>query len=241
MTRDESTQRSIALDGAAVSSVLHSLKEIVSIIMGLALTNCVMVLITGGHYAGVTALSSLRLASVLYSLVLIANIVRFYHGNQRHMDTLYGDAGRKTVSAHGHGPAPLGGLGIDFIVVFLQAIIFAVISFYASPRREFLLLFMVLLAFDLIWNILTQQVVHDARDLAHQQRWVLNNFVCVVGILVLYLKYKQHHTVLYLDIGASVLALNTLVDFVLNWRFYFPWTIGKQRSSPAAAPASRTP
>jgi hypothetical protein len=230
-----------ATDGAfAVASVLLSLKEIVSIVMGLALTNCVMVLITQGHYNTVTALSALPLASVLYSLVLIANIVRFYHGNVRHMDTLYGNPGHRLMtSVHGHGPAPLGGLGIDFIVVFLQSIIFAVISFYASPRREFLLLFMILLSFDLVWNILTQQVTHDAKDLIHQRRWMLNNLVGVVGILVLYLKYKQDHSVAYLDIGAAVLAVNTLVDFVISWRFYFPWTIETADSTPTAPAVSQ--
>ena len=209
----------------AIASVLRSLKEIVSIVMGLALTNCVMVLITRGHYTSVTALSALPLSSVLYSLVLIINIVRFYHGNLRHMDTLYGHSARKVMSSsHGHGPAPLGGLGIDFMVVFLQSILFAVISFYTSPRREFLLLFMILLAFDLVWNIVTQQVARDAKDMAHQKRWMLNNVVGVIVMLVMYLEYKQHHQELFLNYGAAALAVNTLIDFVLNWKFYFPAT-----------------
>jgi hypothetical protein len=210
----------------AVASVLHSLKEIVSIVMGLALTNCVLVLITHGRYTGVSALSALPLSSVLYSLVLILNIVRFYHGNLRHMDTLYGYSARtsaaRTSAASTHGPAPLGGLGIDFIVVFLESIIFAVISFYASPRREFLLLFMILMAFDFIWNIVTQQESSEVRDLPHLQRWMLNNLLGVVVILVLYLEYKQHHKEVYLDLGAAMLAMNTLIDFAISWRFYFP-------------------
>jgi len=211
----------------AVASVLQSLKEIVSIVMGLALTNCVLVLITRGEYTHVEDLSVLPVSSALYSLVLIVNIVRFYHGNLRHMETLYGRTAQKVrASVHGHGRAPFGGLGIDFVVVFMQSIIFAVMSFYATghngPRREFLLLFMVLMAFDLVWNIMTQQAMNDAKELRHQRRWILNNLVAVVAILVLYLKFKQHQEVVYLDIGAGVLATNTIVDFVISWGFYFP-------------------
>jgi hypothetical protein len=205
---------------SGVVSVLHSLKEIVSIVMGLALTNSILALITDGHYTSVSKLSQLPLTAVLYTVVLIVNIVRFYHGNMRHMDSLYGQPARRAArSTHGS----LGNLGLDFIVVFFESILFAVISFYASHKSDFVLLFLILLGTDLFWNVITLQEGNDVRDISHQRGWMVNNVLAVVLLLVLYLtSHGEAHHRLLLNIGVGVIAANTIVDFVISWKFYFP-------------------
>lgn len=215
---DEATGAETATNG--IGSALASLKEIVSIIMGLALTNSILALITLHHYTSVAPLSALPVWSVLFTLVLVANIIRFYHGNVRHVDSLYGESARE-VAACTHGS--LGNLGLDFTVVFIQSIIFAVLSFYASRRPDFLLLFIILLMFDLIWNIVTQQEASEARDVSHQRGWMLNNVVGVLALVVFYMAYQEHHHVVWLEVGAAVVAVNTLADYVISWKFYFPW------------------
>ena len=69
--------------------------------------------------------------------------------------------------------------------MFVQSVIFAVLSFYAAHRPDFLLLFLFLLTFDLLWNIATQQEVSEARDVAHQRGWMLNNVVAVSIVIIL--------------------------------------------------------
>jgi hypothetical protein len=203
-----------------IGSVLLSLKEIVSIVMGLALTNSVLALITNHHYTSVLTLSALPLSGVLYTLVLIMNIVRFYHGNMRHMDSLYGVPARKlALSTHGS----LGSLGVDFSVVFLESVVFAVISFYAGHRADFVLLFLILLAIDLLWNIVTLQEGSEARDVSHQRGWMVNNVLAVVALLALYFGYQNHHhDLVLLHVAVGVVALNTVIDFAISWKFYFP-------------------
>lgn len=202
-----------------VASSLSSLKEIVSIVMGLALTNSILVLITRGHYTNVTSLSALPLQSALYTLVLVANIIRFYHGNVRHVDVLYGASAREDAGGI-HGS--LGSLGIDFFAVFVESVLFAVMSFYVNHGSDFLLLFMVLLVFDLAWNILTQQETNGAKDVSHQRRWMLNNVGGVLAVVILYMAYQSHHHALWLHLGVGAVALNTAIDFAVSWAFYFP-------------------
>jgi len=197
------------------------MKEIVTIVTGLTLTNSVIVLITRGHYSGVQSLSNLPTASILYTAVFILTVVRFYHGNIRHVDSVYGlsESTKITPSNHGHGRF---GLGIDFVVLFTQSIIIAVDSFYASRRSEFLLLILTLLVFDILWTLLTQQQSTDASVFVHQRRWMLNNLVAVLVLTVCYTQYRDHHTALVLDVGVGVVLANTIADFAINWSFYFP-------------------
>jgi len=204
-----------------IGSVLFSLKEIVSIVMGLALTNSVLALITDHHYTSVLSLSSLPLAGVLYTVVIVINIVRFYHGNMRHMESLYGAPARNAaLSTHGS----LGNLGLDFSVVFLESIVFAVISFYSGHRGDFVLLFLILLAVDLMWNIVTMQEGSDERDVSHQRRWMMNNVLAVLALFGLYFAYQNHHNhhPVLMHIAVGVVALNTAIDFAISCGFYFP-------------------
>jgi hypothetical protein len=205
---------------SGVVSVLHSLKEIVSIVMGLALTNSILALITDSHYTSIAQLSKLPLTTALYTIVLIVNIVRFYHGNIRHMDALYGQPARHVArSTH----ASLGNLGLDFIVVFLESILFAVISFYASHKSDFVLLFLILLSTDFVWNMVTIQEKSADRDVSHPRGWMMNNFMIVAALVILYFVSKgdPHHRLL-LNLGVGAIALNTVVDFIISWKFYFP-------------------
>lgn len=205
---------------SGVVSVLHSLKEIVSIVMGLALTNSILALITDSHYTSIAKLSKLPLTAALYTIVLIVNIVRFYHGNMRHMDALYGQPARRVArSTH----ASLGNLGLDFIVVFLESILFAVISFYASHKSDFVLLFLILLSIDFMWNLVTIQEKSADRDVSHLRGWMMNNFMIIAALVILYFVSKgdPHHRLL-LNLGVGAIALNTVADFIISWKFYFP-------------------
>lgn len=213
----ESPQRPQRL---AIDSAVTSLKEIVTVVMGLTLTNTVVVMVTQGHYSAISKLSALSATTAAYSFVLIANIVRFYHGNMRHVDSLYGNV----VSPRGvvRGRAPKGDLGLDFVVILLQSMLFAVTSFYARAVPEFILLFLILLAADVVWVLVTQQVTDDPDALTHLKRWMLNNILGFIALIVAYFEFKANRDTLYLHIGLGFLAINTVMDFVISWSFYFP-------------------
>jgi hypothetical protein len=216
--RGEATAQEVQI---ARDSVIASLKEIVSIVMGLALTNTVVVLVTGGHYSSIRSLRHVPLSTTLYSIVLVATIVRFYHGNMRHIEHVHGRVSVEDRYARRDPPLRTG-LGIDFIVVLVQSMLFAVESFYASRRQEFLTVFVVLLILDITWFLINLREDPTSEVVKHQRNWMFNNFSALVLIGFSFYKFGISHRDVYLDIGAGIMAVNTIVDFVISWTFYFP-------------------
>ena len=203
-----------------VQSILSSLKGIVSIIMGLVLTNTIIVLVTHGTYTNIAKLSSLHVWTIACSMAVVATIIRFYHENNRFVDSNY--APWRSTETRGRGRAPRGGLGVDFLVIFLQSVLFAVISFYASPRRELLLLFSALLVFDIFWYVATAQTDRDPKAQKYHRRWMQNNLGFGLLLLICYFEYLQHKPLVgLLDAGTVLIAGNTLVDFMISCDLYF--------------------
>jgi hypothetical protein len=225
------------------TSALSSAKSVLAIVNGLTLTNTLLVLITSGHYSHVTALSKLGAEDVFFAAVLVANIVRFYHGNVRHLDAAYG-AESVARAASGRHAEPRGGLGLDFFIIFAQSLLFSVTSFYITDHSTYISLFIILLAFDVIWTVYSQQADGDFAA-SPQRSWLLTNLVAVVGVIGFYLAFKAHRAEAWpLDAGVAVLAAATVADFHLNWDFYFPrqtrpWRPGKARSVFLSAPLTQ--
>lgn len=205
-----------------VESALASLKSIVSIVMALALTNTIVGLLAAPSSKGIAALSSIDEWHAVCSVAVIGAIVRFYHGNNRLVDRLYIPKG-----ATRHAPEPQG-LALDFLVIFTQSVMFAVLSFYAAPRRELLLLFGVLLLFDIIWYVATLRLPDPAEWRAYeearntQRKWMLNNLIFGSAVWVCYVGYLQHTGArAWIYVGAIAIVVNTLVDFYISADLYF--------------------
>jgi len=227
--RDESVERKgvHARDiERALDDTIVSLKGIVSIVMGLALTNTIVTLVTGGstivgnhavgdHSTGFLRLDQISGQAAVGALAVVTAIVRFYHGNNQHVDYVYR---RATANRRIRGRAPRGGIGIDFLVIMIQSVLFALMSFYVDGNRELLLLFMVLLYFDIVWYVTSSTIVIDSDVLAHQRRWMLNNIGFLAVISALYFQDGDWA----ITVGLAAFLLNTLVDFWISWRFYFP-------------------
>lgn len=205
---------------AGAISAVSSVKEIVTVIMALTMTNTLVLLLTGGHYSEVRALGDLPPEATVFSGLLIFTIFRFYHGNIRHLDSVYG---RKELSNPTLKPAPWGGLGVDFFVILAQSILFAVMSFYANHPEQLLMLFIALLASDVTWALVVQQPSEDHSGFSHQRRWMLNNVVALIAILAVYaISGGAHRTDFLVYAGATVMLFNAVFDFVISWSFYFP-------------------
>lgn len=210
----------------ALAGTIVSLKGIVSIVMGLALTNTIVTLVTGdattvggrpaeSHGLGLLTLDQISGQAAVGALAVITAIVRFYHGNNQHVDYVYS---RVSANRRIRGRAPRGGIGIDFLVIMVQSVLFALMSFYVDGNRELLLLFMVLLYFDIVWYVTTSTIVIDSDVLGHQRRWMLNNIGFLAVISALYFQDGEWA----ITAGLVAFLLNTVVDFWISWRFYFP-------------------
>lgn len=226
-----------------VASALASTKSVLAIVNGLILTNTALVLITGGHYSHITPLGRLGTENIVFAVVLMANVVRFYHGNIRHLDAAYGSESVAR-AASGRHVEPRGGLGLDFLAIFTQSVLFSVTSFYILSHEAYISLFIVLLGFDIIWTVYSEPP-QGGYTVSPQRMWLLNNLGAISALVVFFLIYKAHHDRDWaLDAAVGVLAVTTIADFALNWEFYFPsrvrrWRTGEPISVFLSAPMTQ--
>jgi hypothetical protein len=221
--QDDVSNRNVSPD---VASALAAAKNVFAIINGLALTNTLLILVTAGRYSRVMPLNRLGAENIAFAVVLMVNIVRFYHGNVRHLDAAYGSES-VGLTASGRQAEPRGGFGLDYFVIFGQSLLFSIASFYVISHSEYISLFIALLAFDVIWTVYAERTSDDGGDAPSPQRnWLLNNLVAVLFLVVLSRVHGAHPSgrSWALDAALTVLAITTAIDFGLNWGFYFPAT-----------------
>src|SRR4029077_16642934 len=129
-------------------AALSSVKGIVSIVMGLALTHTILTVLSTGEDSGqlvghgaaagnqaILPLSQVPLTSALCAVAVITAIIRFYHGNNQLLESLYGE------SSTPERTDMVSGIGVNFIVIMLQSVFFALMSFYVKGERQLILLF----------------------------------------------------------------------------------------------------
>lgn len=203
------------LTGARVSqSAVSSLKAIFSILMGLSVTNTLVVLIHAGG-TGTATLAGIEDLHGVFAAVLLFTIARFYLGNIRHVDDVYvaGAVDGRALDPHVNSASRFVR---DFTVLLLEALLFSLASFYVVHRTNFIEILMVLLVVDILWTVSTRGVA------PHSGFWFDNNLVHLVAIAICFgfhLKYQPSPIPFYFAIG--LLLTNGLLDFAWNRDFYF--------------------
>lgn len=194
-----------------IAAALDSLGGVLATVNSLALTNTLIVLITGARYSRVIALTHLEVGAICFAFVLFVNIIRFYHGNIRVL---------KQFDGGGQSQSPKPGLAGDFAVIFLQTVIFSVTSFYIYSHADFVALFIALLGVDSVWLYWIRRTEGTDQALGV---WAANNLLAIVAMSAFY-AYAQLSTgedwALYAAL--VVLAFNTTYDLVKTKNFYFP-------------------
>lgn len=180
--------------------------------MGLSVTNTLVILIRG-HGGGVPPLLAIRAEPVVLATVLFVTIVRFYLGNDRHVDDTYGPSRGGTFTGRTNHTALR--FVIDFSILLLEALMFGVASFYVGRVYDFLVIMMAILLVDIAWNGGTQGTT------PHQRVWLLNNLGHLAAIFVCFAWHQATRESIagYLAIG--LLLSNGLVDFWWSRTFYF--------------------
>jgi hypothetical protein len=196
-------------------SAVSSLKAIFSILMGLSVTNTLVVLIRHNGDPPVEALAELDPMHAVFAAVLLFTIARFYLGNVRHVDDFYVAA---TVDGRPLDPrmnaAPR--FVLDFAVLLVEALMFSLASFYIVHPANFIEIVMALLAVDILWTVAARGVA------PHSGFWFSNNLVHLLAIAVCFgfhLRYEESLLPFYFAIG--LLLTNGVVDFAWNRSFYF--------------------
>ena len=202
----------------ALASSINSLKEVVTIVTGVTIATAIVTFLTGGTFSVIKPIVEIEITSAVFFLLMITNLIRFYHGNMRHLD----DAYQTHVSPGGKGGIPKRHLGLDFVVVYAESVLFAIMSFFLSKPAEFIGIFTVLLFLDVIWVLASSQFPLKRQAFTYQKYWALNNVVTVIVLLLATAYAVGLAAEIYVWLVAVVLWANTIVDFRINWEFYFP-------------------
>lgn len=217
-------------------SAISSLKEILVIITGLTITNSVIMLVANGKYEKISTLYEFSFQPLCLFLILLINIIRFYHGNVRLLDDsylikekTYLDTGNETKDDR------LNYIHWDFIVILITGILFAFMSFYLHKYADFFSIFTFILIFDVAWYFFTNKDTRDPRIQKQRKYWAFNNiahlllFIPIVTIEInnrfssmsssdTTTIYNRWSVLLLFILGTT----NAIADFYISWPFYFP-------------------
>lgn len=214
-----------------VFSAVNSLKQLVTIISGLAATNAVLQLVLPTSTNAVFSLRYVSLRALALFGVSILTIVRFYHGNMRHLDASYlggtQKGGRRrsqradpAVHSWKHRAWDVVHTALDFLVVFAEALILVVLSFLLFNPREFVAVYVALLVIDVIWFV----ILHKTTSAPWAKAYWVNNIaflgVLVVPLATLGTSSQDFQSGIFWYV--TLMSGNTIVDFVINARFFFP-------------------
>lgn len=216
-----------ALEEAKEDSI-HTLQQLYSVIVALALTHAILKL--GEIWPSIQSTEH-RLKIAAISVAFLSTIVPFYHGMNRHLYETH--IRNSETGKHGH-PIPLL---IDIFVFILESgFLFAMGRTLDSPTN-FLLLWGLLLLLDIVWSLVVYKFQKGPKP-----SWALNNLVWLTIVLIGYFALPQ----LFENIRGAVISYGvyllvvaevsrSIVDYYLNWDYYFPWTRNKKPARKHAA------
>jgi len=184
---------------------INFLKEIVVIMMGLALTS------TLETTAKLLADGSLQWQLSLIFPLLVLNIIRFSYGNWMYLDKV--SAGEERRGAQANAQVFL----IVYLMVLSQSIIFVALSFYSQLNQFFFPIFVAVLVIDAVGFALLGALEHDA---SLERYWLFNNLLSAIALLAALVLVPRDYQLT----GCLLLAYaNTFIGFWLSWKlFYYP-------------------
>lgn len=158
------------------------------------------------------SLENIATRSAFILVSFFATAIPFFHGMNRHLDDLYA----LDRFPHKHKrPEPFD-LFLDLFVFVIEACILYLLALAIEDYKTFYKLLGALLIVDLIWSFVTWRLTGSPAI-----KWAIINVI--FGPAILLLCYKLTWPELdHLMLLASVAVARTVVDYWLNWKFYFP-------------------
>jgi hypothetical protein len=185
---------------------VDSLQQIYAVVIALAIAQAVESLLKDSAHGALLDLSQVLVGLPAF-LALLATLVPFWHGMNRHLDRCYVEKKSAVVE---------GALLLDFGAFFVEAsFLFAAGWMMRSGIHSFIALGGLLL-FDSFWGFVSHQI-HFPRQKSHVRKWSVINLVAIaIGILVVAFPFGYKPIVLmFVAIG------RTIADYLFCGDFYF--------------------
>jgi hypothetical protein len=193
---------------------VKSLVNLYTVVIGVALSLAVASLIDVNK-----GLHVVTLPSAFLFIAFIATLFPFYHGALRHLNDAYIENDNPHIKD--------GALVLDFILLFLHALVFVVLSLLLRKPGHFAWVLVGVLAIDVIWGIFTHFASSSKGNLTVESKWAIINFT-FVGLSTWYLVandiyFEELFDPVKLSIPiAFACVLRSLVDYVWCRALYFP-------------------
>lgn len=212
-------------------SMINSLKEIMTIIVGLALTNSIIQFVTVD--GAIREIKDISPESAIIFTLSAITMVRFYHGNFRHLDVVYSyynykdDYVYESVKQHPKEEK----VALDFFLILIESLILCVMSFYQRIPLYFFYIFIILLIFDIIWFCSIWHVATSEETFKHQKYWTVSNMFTIIALVIVQSLSTSLKEDITIYISSFIILANSLVDYKWNWNFYFPIPSEKEEES----------
>jgi hypothetical protein len=200
----ESSERRIARS-------VDSLQKIYSVVIALAIGQAIQTFLID-RPAGTLAAAAVVLGRTPAFLALLAILVPFYHGMNRHLDVVYIERPQEQRAE--------AALLFDFVVFFFESCLLFAVAYSVGPGLAAFAFLGTLLAVDVLWA-LASHWIHYTRDKQGIFSWAAINAAAIV--LGLFVGLTEYYSTTAKGWLLLVVAIGrTVFDYWFYWQFYFP-------------------
>jgi len=199
-----------------IRNSINSLISLYTVVIGVAMSSSIIGLIQRDK-----GLLSVDLPSILLFIAFVITLFPFYHGALRHLDDAYVENGTDNIKD--------GALMFDFMLLFVHALTFVILSMLLKNPTHFAWCLIILLSVDVVWGIFSHFASSSEGEHNAEWKWTIINAVFVVFSLL---------GMLYFNVGLAPLpadkinfftllilvacGFRTAFDYGWGWKFYFP-------------------
>jgi len=216
-----------------LKSTANTIKEILTIIMAIAFTTAIMVFLGWGRMdIAPREFQQITVESFFAFFAVLTGIIRFFHGNTNYLKSIYNVPDYIAFQRKYNYR-----LGIDFVFLFFQAILFCALAIYQLMTSTFYAIFTVLFFTDAVWFFIIYGFTKRMGGVESKKpeesapiNWMVTNFItAIIMLMVLFWTSLDLSKRVWILFG--IIMLNTLLDYGLNWdKLYFPSLRTKDKS-----------
>lgn len=190
-----------------VERSVDSVQRIYAVVIALAISQAIQSLLKDA--SGAAHLSAAMSSPGLPAFVaFLFTLVPFWHGMNRHLDRCYLEKTNAVVR---------GALVFDFATFLIEAIFLFAAAWSLKSGIDSFSCLGLLLAFDMLWAVLSHQIHFPGRA-SHSLRWSVINIVAIfVAILVVAFPFEHKPSVLMV-----IAIMRSIADYGFCRDFYFP-------------------
>lgn len=198
-------------DTEALKLSIQGLQRIYAFIIAVAFTTSLNRLFIDARTQAPN-LTRLFTSEGLLFLAFLATVVPFFHGMNRHLDNIYA-LGRAPRT-----PQP-GAILLDLCVFVIEASLLFLLAAAIADDAAFFRLCAYLLFIDIIWAIITRAITGS-----NIISWAfINSAATLLLVLLLVCRHRQLlPSALSLALLTGTVFARTVIDYCVNWKFYFP-------------------